>query len=157
MNAKKRPVKEKFVKLNIDGENTKIEPNSLIGGTAAGLDMLVISGAKGEITGACQNKCPHIGTPLDQGKVVDGKLVCPLHGSSWDIKTGKVDKWCPSPLLVGPLTGLLKEPSDIKIAQAKKAGNGVQVKVDVNRKLNFEKDYWRGILDSQGKTDGGYY
>ena len=44
--AKKLPVKEQFVKLNIDGD-AKIEPNSLVGGTAAGLDMLVISGDKG--------------------------------------------------------------------------------------------------------------
>ena len=48
------------------------------------------------------------------------------------------------------------------ITQAKRSGiagtgSGFQVKVDVNAKTNFEKDYWRGILDSQGKTDGGYY
>jgi hypothetical protein len=22
---------------------------------------------------------------------------------------------------------------------------------------DFEKSYWKGILDAQGKTDGGYY
>ena len=36
--------------------------------------------------------------------------------------------------------------------------NGVvQVLINVNAKAQFESNYWRGILDSQGKVDGGYY
>ena len=33
----------------------------------------------------------------------------------------------------------------------------IPVEVDVNAKTNFESGYWKGILDAQGKTDGGYY
>ena len=33
----------------------------------------------------------------------------------------------------------------------------VEVQVDVNYKYNFETDYWQGILDAQGKSDGKYY
>ena len=36
-------------------------------------------------------------------------------------------------------------------------GGAVSVEVDVNAKTNFESGYWKGILDAQGKTDGGYY
>jgi len=32
-----------------------------------------------------------------------------------------------------------------------------QVEVDTNYKSSYESGYWRGILDAQGKTDGGYY
>ena len=39
----------------------------------------------------------------------------------------------------------------------KKTGSKIQVEVDVNYKANYESGYWRGILDAQGKTDGGYY
>jgi len=41
--------------------------------------------------------------------------------------------------------------------QVKKNGSKIQVEVDVNYKTNYESNYWRGILDAQGKTDGGYY
>jgi len=32
----------------------------------------------------------------------------------------------------------------------------VQVLLDVNAKKRFDSNYWRGILDAQGKVDGGY-
>ena len=41
--------------------------------------------------------------------------------------------------------------------ECRKSGNAIQVKVNVNAKAQFEEGYWRGILDAQGKTDGGYY
>ena len=71
--------------------------------------------------GAFANRCPHIGTPLDQGYVNEqGQVVCPLHGSTFDLKTGKVDKWCPSPPVIGPITGALKGPRDLAVFQARK-------------------------------------
>ena len=33
----------------------------------------------------------------------------------------------------------------------------LEVEVDVNVKDRFESQYWRGVLDAQGKTDGKYY
>ena len=43
------------------------------------------------------------GTPLDQGTVEDNAIVCPLHRSAFDLRTGKlVGPWCPAPPLVGP-------------------------------------------------------
>lgn len=41
--------------------------------------------------------------------------------------------------------------------KVKKSGAFIQVEVDVAYKQNYESNYWRGILDAQGKTDGGYY
>ena len=32
-----------------------------------------------------------------------------------------------------------------------------QALLDVNAKKRFDAGYWRGILDAQGKVDGGYY
>jgi len=39
----------------------------------------------------------------------------------------------------------------------RKQGGYVQALINVNAKAQFEQKYWRGILDSQGKVDGGYY
>merc|ERR1712146_300702 len=100
----------------------------------------------------------HIGTPLDQGTVEDDAIVCPLHRSAFSLKTGKlVGPWCPAPPLIGPLTGKLKSPRELQTFQARKQGSAVQVLLDVNAKKRFAASYWRGILDSQGKVDGGYY
>ncbi len=38
---------------------------------------------------ALDNKCPHMGGSLYDGKFQDGKIICPRHGSAFDVKTGK--------------------------------------------------------------------
>jgi len=32
-----------------------------------------------------------------------------------------------------------------------------QVEVDANARKAYEADYWKGLLDAQGKNDGTYY
>jgi hypothetical protein len=39
----------------------------------------------------------------------------------------------------------------------KTKGKVVEVQVDVNYKAAFESQYWSGILDAQGKSNGKYY
>ena len=49
---------------------------------------------------AVANNCSHLGLPL-QGKILSGEvngacIVCPAHGTNFDLKTGKVQgEWCP--------------------------------------------------------------
>ena len=38
---------------------------------------------------AINAECPHVGGPLGEGFVEDGKVYCPLHGWPFDLKTGK--------------------------------------------------------------------
>ena len=38
---------------------------------------------------AIDNKCPHMGGSLSDGKLVGSNIVCPRHGSVFDVKTGK--------------------------------------------------------------------
>ncbi len=39
---------------------------------------------------AISETCTHAGGPLSEGKLEDGAVVCPWHGSRFDLKTGKV-------------------------------------------------------------------
>ena len=47
-----------------------------------------IANVNGEIC-ATDNVCPHWGGPLGQGKIEDGKLVCPWHDWQFDLKTAE--------------------------------------------------------------------
>jgi len=134
-----------------------LKPSSLKACFGAGQDILIATDTGGKVFAAA-NVCPHIGTPLDQGTVENGAIVCPLHRSAFDLRTGKlVGPWCPAPPLIGPLTGKLKSARELQTFQCRNQGGKVQVLLDVNAKARFDASYWRGILDSQGKVDGGYY
>jgi 3-phenylpropionate/trans-cinnamate dioxygenase ferredoxin component len=39
---------------------------------------------------AVDNKCPHMGASLSDGKLDGRNIVCPKHGSKFDVQTGKV-------------------------------------------------------------------
>lgn len=51
-----------------------------------GQEILLIN-FKGKIF-ACENECPHQGSPLHSGIVKEGYLSCPRHGYRFDLKTG---------------------------------------------------------------------
>jgi nitrite reductase (NADH) small subunit/3-phenylpropionate/trans-cinnamate dioxygenase ferredoxin subunit len=38
---------------------------------------------------AVENECLHTGGPLDDGRVVDGCVICPWHGWVYDLSTGQ--------------------------------------------------------------------
>lgn len=55
---------------------------------------------QGERVHAMGARCAHAGGPLDQGWVLDGTLVCPWHGSQFDLATGQPvtgPSTCPQP------------------------------------------------------------
>jgi nitrite reductase/ring-hydroxylating ferredoxin subunit len=56
---------------------------------------LIVSQKDGKYC-AISNKCPHLGLPLAKGKVADGNITCPFHGSKFDLCTGKNVAWVDS-------------------------------------------------------------
>ncbi len=40
---------------------------------------------------AIDNECPHRGGPLAEGSLEDGRVMCPWHAWSFDLKTGACD------------------------------------------------------------------
>jgi nitrite reductase/ring-hydroxylating ferredoxin subunit len=42
---------------------------------------------------AVENRCPHLGLPLSGGKLEGANIVCPFHGSRFDLHTGENMDW----------------------------------------------------------------
>jgi nitrite reductase/ring-hydroxylating ferredoxin subunit len=62
------------------------------------------------VNGAVQafvNKCPHLGLKLTKGKIADGVITCPFHGSSFDLCTGADKEWVAG-IMGMPLPGVLR-------------------------------------------------
>jgi len=139
-----------------------LNPKELVAKTIGGNDVLIGKDESGTLF-CVANLCPHIGTPMSEGADVIGDvIVCPLHGSSFSTKTGSMIDWCPSPPIIGPLTGLIVDKKNLLIFETRSGGlfgggGEVEVLVDTNAKKAYEADYWKGILDAQGKNDGTYY
>merc|ERR1719502_2304092 len=134
---------------------SSIAPCELKALTLAGNDVLIGKTEAGELF-CVGNLCPHIGTPMSEGAdVIGDSIVCPLHGSSFSTKTGDLIDWCPSPPIIGPLTGIVVEKKNLLIFESRTSffGGEIEVLVDTNAKRAYEADYWKGILDAQGKND----
>eukprot|EP00281_Chroomonas_sp_CCMP1168_P027514 CAMPEP_0206241518 /NCGR_PEP_ID=MMETSP0047_2-20121206/16535_1 /ASSEMBLY_ACC=CAM_ASM_000192 /TAXON_ID=195065 /ORGANISM="Chroomonas mesostigmatica_cf, Strain CCMP1168" /LENGTH=199 /DNA_ID=CAMNT_0053666413 /DNA_START=1 /DNA_END=600 /DNA_ORIENTATION=+ len=100
------------------------------------------------------------GTEMYGAKVDDAAqtLQDPQWGTKYSLVDGSVvGKWCPSPPILGSLIGTIFPPTGVWVPQVREQGGYVEVLIDVDAKADFEKKYWKGILDAQGKSDGGYY
>ena len=140
---------------------SELQPQQLKALTLAGNDVLVGKTEAGSLF-CVGNLCPHIGTPMSEGADVIGDvIVCPLHGSSFKVTNGELIDWCVSPPIIGPLTGLIVEKKNLLVFEVRQGGflgsGDVEVLVDVNAKKAYEANYWKGLLDAQGKDDGTYY
>jgi len=127
--------------------------------TIGGVDVLLGKDESGSLF-VVANLCPHIGTPMSEGAdVIGDAIICPLHGSSFSTKTGELIDWCPSPPIIGPLTGALIEKKNLLIFETRTNffGGEIEVLIDTNARKAYEADYWKGFLDAQGKNDGTWY
>ena len=124
-------------------------------GVAGGLAICIAVDKKGSVY-ALGDKCPPVNQPLSFGKINDdGTIQDPVLGTKFSLKTGDVVQWCPSG--IGKIIGGAFTPSGVPTYPVRQAGGNIEVQVDVNAKFNFEAEYWTGILDAQGKSDGSYY
>merc|ERR1719412_748901 len=104
--------------------------------TLAGLDIAIGKTESGKLF-AVGDKAPPTGISLSQGGYVEGECVVePQYGSKFDVFMGG--------------------PTMIATFQCRDGGS-IQVEVDTNARKAYEADYWKGLLDAQGKNDGTYY
>jgi nitrite reductase/ring-hydroxylating ferredoxin subunit len=75
-----------FVKVGTRAEFENLETGKLV---EAGGQSIAIFNLGGNYY-ALENTCPHRGGPLSEGTVEAGEVICPWHGSRFDVKTGAV-------------------------------------------------------------------
>merc|ERR1719231_1150111 len=153
MALKAIPKKEVWVNMVPASE---VKPNTITSGLSYGVEVAVVCDSKGSLYGF-SNKMPPTGQPTTFAKIEGSTVVEPVSGTAFNLKTGKqTGPWCPYPigkLIIGRVT----TPQDLQTVKVRKQGGSVQALINVNARAQFEQGYWRGILDSQGKVDGGYY
>jgi 3-phenylpropionate/trans-cinnamate dioxygenase ferredoxin component len=63
------------------------------------MEMIPVQGKEillarvGDVYFAADNRCPHMGGNLSQGKLAGTIVTCPRHGSQFDLKDGHVVRW----------------------------------------------------------------
>jgi nitrite reductase/ring-hydroxylating ferredoxin subunit len=133
-----------------------LKPGEVTSGFRYGQEIAIAKTTGGKLF-ALSNKLPPTGQPATFGTIEGGSIVEPITLTKFRLSDGKVDgTWCPSPigrLLIGRLT----TPTDVPVFPVRSQGGKIQVNINVNAKAQFESKYWRGVLDAQGKVDGGYY
>ena len=149
----KLAMKEAWVRLV---PTSDLQPGELRTVTVASQLVLVAVDQDGSVF-ATQGYCSHLAVPLDTGSIGDGVLTCSQHRSSFDLKTGEVISWCTFPPILGPLLGKLQPPTPISVYPVRENAGYIEAYLQVDAKDEFEKQYWKGILDAQGKATGGYY
>jgi len=70
------------------GQADKVAKGAMMGVELSGKEI-VISNLNGTFY-AIGSKCTHMGCNLSDGKLEGERVVCPCHGSTFDLKTGEV-------------------------------------------------------------------
>jgi nitrite reductase/ring-hydroxylating ferredoxin subunit len=127
----------------------------------SGLDICLGKTASGKIF-AVADKAPPTGTSLTMGGEVEGELVVePQYGCKFNAFTGEPSgPWCPTPPVLGGFIGaVMGGPQMIATFETQTSflSGEIEILVDINSKKAYEADYWKGLLDAQGKNDGTYY
>eukprot|EP01039_Chlorochromonas_danica_P007955 gene7956-8775_t len=154
--SKSIPKKEEWVPVL---KSNDIAAGDLVPVEVDGLAILVAADLDGKIF-AIANSCPHLGTPLENGRLGEGStIVCPLHKTAFSLDSGDVvGDWCPFPPILGPvILGNLAPPEKVATFPVRSKGQNIEVFIDRNLKDRFESKYWAGLLDAQGKANGEYY
>lgn len=68
---------------------------------------------------AADNRCPHMGGKLSQGKLEGTVVTCPIHGSQFDLRGGQVVRWLKGAGLLSMVGKALKAPRPLAIYNVK--------------------------------------
>lgn len=114
-------------------DSADVQENRLLPATAGGTPLL-LTRVGGQVR-AIAAKCPHVGLPLGKGKVENGTVTCPWHGSRFDVCSGENLDWCnavaglPMPGWTHRLIALGRQPAPLPVYEATEADGKVFVRL----------------------------
>lgn len=151
-------VKEKFDWVPILPISEAPAPGTAKSVFTSDLDLCVAADENGLLY-VLGNKCPPANQPLSFSTVSNNIIKDPVLGTKIDIETGDVVQWCPSLVgkLLSPILGPKPDNAGVPTFKVRSKNGKLEAYVQVNAKEAFESGYWKGILDAQGKADGGYF
>ncbi len=78
---------------------------------------------------AVDNRCPHRGGNLSQGKLSGTIVTCPLHGSQFDLQDGHVVRWTNLSGAVVAMAKVIKSPRPLKTYPVKLESGQIMVEI----------------------------
>ena len=78
---------------------------------------------------AADNRCPHLGGHLSQGKLEGTVVTCPRHGSQFDLADGRVVRWLKGSEPVSAVGNLLKPSKPLPVYNVKVEDNSILVEI----------------------------
>ena len=95
--------------------------------TVSGHEILIAR--VGDSFYAADNRCPHMGGRLAQGKLEGTIVTCPRHGSRFDLADGSVVRWLQGSGLLSRIGTALKSPNQLVTYDVKVEGGEILVEV----------------------------
>ena len=78
---------------------------------------------------AADNRCPHLGGRLAEGKLEGTVITCPRHSSQFDLRDGRVVRWLKGTGLISAIGKALKAPKSLTMYNVKVEGDKVWVEI----------------------------
>jgi len=78
---------------------------------------------------AANNRCPHMGGKLSQGKLEGTVVTCPRHGSQFDLRDGQVVRWLKGSGLVSMVGKVLKPPRQLATYNVKVEDDKILIEI----------------------------
>ena len=78
---------------------------------------------------ATDNRCPHMGGKLSNGRLEGTVVTCPRHGSQFDLKDGRVIRWMKGSGLISAVGKAIKSPRALTTYNVKVEDDRVLVEI----------------------------
>ena len=102
--------------------------NGAMKATSAAGHEILLARVKGKYY-ATDNRCPHMGGMLSQGKITGTVVTCPRHYSRFDLRDGHVVRWMKGSGLVAMIGKVLKSPRPLTVYHVRVEGDKVWVEM----------------------------
>jgi 3-phenylpropionate/trans-cinnamate dioxygenase ferredoxin subunit len=78
---------------------------------------------------ATENRCPHLGGDLSEGRLEGTVVTCPRHGSQFDLRDGNMVRWLKGPGLFSALGKALKPPKPLTTYTVKIEDDAILIEI----------------------------